>query len=397
MRSAYNKKVLERIALLWDENMSAVEKWDVLHDGLVDAGSELLGRDCRRQPDWYKDSFDILQPLITSRNALFARWLQCKGHRIRQRYVDMRRTVTAAVRKAKNDWFQQKAKEIESKVQAGVIGDAWKCVRDIQRGRAGLHPTKPKAVRNLNGDLCSTPAESLQRWQQHFNSVLNTSGISSLDLVDSFPSCDVHDDLDVVLSLDEVRNALSLVAGNKAGGRSGILPEMVNVCSDDLLKYLLDLFTSVWDAGCVPQEWRDASLVPVPKKGDLSLCDNWRGISLLDVVGKVLAKVIQQCLQTIVEEEVADSQCCFRCNRGCNDMIFCARQLIEKAVEHYTNAFLLFVDLRKAYDSVPKEAMWMILSKYGIPEKLISIVRSFHDNMQAGISINDGCCSCHCV
>ena len=152
---------------------------------------------------------------------------------------------------------------------------------------------------------------------------------------------------------------------------------------------MLDLFTSVWDAGCVPQEWRDTSLVPVPKKEYLCLCDNWRGMSLLDVVGKVLAKVIHQRLQTIVEEEVADSQCGFRCNRGCNDMIFCARQLIEKAVEYNTKAFLLFVDLRKAYDSLPREAMWMILSKYGVPEKLISIIRSFHNNMQAEISIND--------
>ena len=63
-------------------------------------------------------------------------------------------------------------------------------------------------------------------------------------------------------------------------------------------------------------------LVPVPKKGDLSLCDNWRGISLLDVVGKVFAKVIQQRLQPVVEEVVADSQCGFWCNRGCVDMIF---------------------------------------------------------------------------
>ena len=237
VRSTYNKEVLERIVPLWDDSMSAVEKWDVLCDGLVDAGSELLGRDCGRQPDWYKDSFDILQPLIASCNALFAWWLQCKSHRNRQRYVDMRRTVIAAVRKAKNDWFLQKAKEIESKVQAGVIGDAWKCVRAIQRGRVGLHLTKPKGVTNLNGDLCSTPAERLPRWQQHFNCVLNTSDVFSLDLVDSFPSCDVHYDLAVVASLDEVRHALSLVAGNKAGGRSGILPEMVKVCSDDLLKY----------------------------------------------------------------------------------------------------------------------------------------------------------------
>ena len=54
----------------------------------------------------------------------------------------------------------------------------------------------------------------------------------------------------------------------------------------------------------------------------VSLCDNWRGISLLDVVGKVFAKVIQRCLQTVVEKVVADSQCDFWCNRGCIGMIF---------------------------------------------------------------------------
>jgi len=95
----------------------------------------------------------------------------------------------------------------------------------------------------------------------------------------------------------------------------------------------------------------------LPKKGDWSSCDIWCGISLLNVVGKVFAKIIQKRLQTIVEEEVADSQCGFHCNRGCNDMIFCARQLIEKAIEHNTKAFLLFVDLRKAYDSVPRDVM----------------------------------------
>ena len=41
----------------------------------------------------------------------------------------------------------------------GAVGDAWKYIRDIQRGRAGLKPTKPKAVRKLDGALCTTPVE----------------------------------------------------------------------------------------------------------------------------------------------------------------------------------------------------------------------------------------------
>ena len=69
---------------------------------------------------------------------------------------------------------------------------------------------------------------------------------------------------------------------------------MVKVCSHKLLQYLVQIFGNVWESKVVPQDWGDALLVPVPKKDDLFLCGNWRGISLLDVVGKVFAKLIQQ-------------------------------------------------------------------------------------------------------
>ena len=73
----------------------------------------------------------------------------------------MRRSVANSVRKAKNNWFQQKAQEVEDKVMQGV--GAWKDISDLQRGKAGLLPTRPKAVRNLDGKFCATPADSLWR------------------------------------------------------------------------------------------------------------------------------------------------------------------------------------------------------------------------------------------
>ena len=56
------------------------------------------------------------------------------------------------------------------------------------------------------------------------------------------------------------------------------------------LDYLVYLFRKVWQEGCVPQEWKDDLVVPIPKKGGLSLCDNWRGISLLDIGGSCTLK-----------------------------------------------------------------------------------------------------------
>ena len=138
----------------------------------------------------------------------------------------------------------------------------------------------------------------------------------------------------------------------------------------------------------VPKDWTDAVLIPIPKKGDLSNCDNWRGISLLDVVGKVVARILQDRLQQLAEEELPESQCGFRKGRGCSDMIFAKRQLVEKSWEHQSKTFFLFIDLRKAYDSVPCEALWQVLAKLGMPDSTIQLIKAFHQGMQATIQLD---------
>ena len=176
----------------------------------------------------------------------------------------------------------------------------------------------------------------------------------------------------------------------KAGGMNGLLPDVLKCCGGALLDYILTFFQTVQEVRCVPSEWRDALLVPVPKKGDLSCYDNWRGISLLDVMGKLFARVLNDRLQLVVEEAVSDLQCGFRAGRGCVDMTFCVRQLVEKAIEHNTKLFLLFVDLRKAYDSVLRAALWCTLQKYGVPDVMIELIRSLHDGMSATVTVGGG-------
>ena len=131
----------------------------------------------------------------------------------------------------------------------------------------------------------------------------------------------------------------------------------------------------------------DEILVPIQKKGNLHSCDNWRGIALLDVVGKLVARIVQSRLQIVAEQELPESQCGFRRGHGCTDMIFVVRQLAEKAVEHQATQYFVFVDLKKAYDSVPREAMWMVLRKMGVPEVLVEIVKFFHKDVKARVRL----------
>ena len=72
-----------------------------------------------------------------------------------------------------------------------------------------------------------------------------------------------------------------------------------------------------------------------------------------------------------------------RKGRSCADMTFTVHQLVEKSLEHESKAFFTFIDLKKAYGFVPRQAMWKALEKLGVPEKTIQLIVSFHQNMKA--------------
>ena len=69
-------------------------------------------------------------------------------------------------------------------------------------------------------------------------------------------------------------------------------------------------------------------------------------------------------------------------------MIFTVHQLLEKSLEHKSKAFFTFIDLKKAYDSVPRQAMWKALEKLDVPEETIQLIASFHQDMKATIRLD---------
>ena len=111
--------------------------------------------------------------------------------------------------------------------------------------------------------------------------MLNIRSSFLADAVDEVLNHPVDDSLDDPPSENEVLEALMKIKCDKAGEKNGVLPELLKCCSGSLLDQLVELFQMVWKEGSVPQEWKDALVVPIPKKGDLSQCDNWRGVSLL--------------------------------------------------------------------------------------------------------------------
>ena len=97
------------------------------------------------------------------------------------------------------------------------------------------------------------------------------------------------------------------------------------------------------------------------KKVDKPDCSNYTGISLLPTTHKILSSTLLSRLTPKAEEIIGDHECGFRRRRSTTDHIFCIRQALEKKWEYNEAVHNLFIDFKKVYDSVRREALYNIL------------------------------------
>ena len=136
----------------------------------------------------------------------------------------------------------------------------------------------------------------------------------------------------------DVRNAIKKLKCHKAAGVDGIFAEILKIHEDIswVVKWIHRVILLVWRIEKVPHDWQKAILVPLYKgKGDRSVCDSWRGISLLSVVGKVFSHILLERLVRTFDSRLSEAQAGFRKVRGCADQIFTIRRVMEQAAEKH--------------------------------------------------------------
>ena len=179
--------------------------------------------------------------------------------------------------------------------------------------------------------LITDKPASLNRWAERFSAVLNRPADINAEAIARLPQVETNTDLDRPPSEEEVKKAINQLSTGKAPGADAIPVELYKHGGDTLLQKLTDLFSRMWDDEVIPQQLKDASIIHLYKKGNRQHCDNYRGISLLAIAGKILARVMLNRLIVHLEHGLLpESQCGFRGGRGTVDMIFAARQMQEK-------------------------------------------------------------------
>ena len=204
--------------------------------------------------------------------------------------------------------------------------------------------------------------------------------------------------LGVQPTMQELTDAIRSLANKKAVGPNGVFIELFKtpLNGDPALRLrLLDIVVRIWRGSEVQQQWKYVIIMVLHKKKDRTECGNYRGISLVAHAGKILLKIIARCLSEYCERVgiLPEEKGGFRPNRSTTDMMFVICRFQELARKKRIPLYVCFIDLTKAYDSVDQTSLWTVLTRFGVPQNMISVIRQFHDGLRACARLHDRVCS----
>ena len=255
-----------------------------------------------------------------------------------------------------------------------------------------------QCVRDEEGKLLRDKGRIRERWVRFFRSLLNSeSDMLDADIPKRLPPHTVASALGIEPTKEEIATAMKAMANAKAVGPDGLPAELLKLGLQQdrtILREFHRLTILIWRQGKVPQQWKDAVITVLHKKGDKTECGNYRGISLVSHTVKVLLKVVARRLSAYCEAKgpLPEEKCGFRPDRSTMDMMFVVRRLQGVGRKAGVSLHMCFIDLQKAYDTADRTLLWQVIARIGVPPQMI-VIRQFHDGMRACVRPDDGVCS----
>ena len=192
------------------------------------------------------------------------------------------------------------------------------------------------------------------------------------------------------ITVEEIRNQLAKMKGNKTSGPDLIPIEVWKKMGEQGIAFLEKVLNKAITSG-IPSSWRLSELTPLFKgKGFILECSNYRGIKLiiLSHTLKLLERIIDQRVRNMLD--LGNIQFGLRRGRSTTDPVFALKILQEKYSEKQKDLHMVFVDLKKAYDRVPRYLIWWAMRKRSVPEGYVMVIQDMYRGTKTRVKTRCG-------
>ena len=279
-----------------------------------------------------------------------------------QRYCSIKKEYRKQLKTSKKLFHRTTSSRIEQALRTNDVKNLWKQIKGAKRKKHATGIISPgKYVAHFRSIL-QFETENRQEWE------VNSDDLPTVEQLDR-PITEV-----------EVWNVLLKLKSGKAAGISGISGTQLKLVKAQITPFLTQLFNHVFESGHYPSAWTHALLCPIFKgTGSVSKPESYRGIALLDHVGKCFAKILKERLSGWVQDNklLSDNQGGFCKGRSTVDNVLILDTLVKKELEKKGgHLYLALVDIRRAFDVCPRSGILFRLKQLGISKKMFSIIQS---------------------
>ena len=261
--------------------------------------------------------------------------------------------------KEQTEYIQNQIDKIRDSVEDRQSRIAWQTINEVRR--KSTVKAKLKAAKQQ---------ERIKLWKQHFKNLLGNPPKVTHEPITRI----ISKQFDIKLgpfTQEELDSVLRKIKNRKAAGLDEIPPEVWKTRQFDNI--LLRHCNAVYNQNPI-NRWMKGCILPFPKKGDLGLAKNYRGITLTSIAAKIYNALLRNLIEPKIDNILRKNQNGFRRNRSTTSQILTIHRILEGVQAKNLQATLQFVDFTKAFDSIHRRKMEQIQLAYGLPKETVAAI-----------------------
>ena len=291
-------------------------------------------------------------------------------------YRKIRNKASHVLKKARKQYEEKIASDVKDNPKL-----FWTYIRSHMKVRQPI----TKLVKD-NGELTKSDEEAAETFNNYFCSVFTKDK-------QSLPSLSIPDNLEpsLQISRDSVISLLNKLKTDTSPGPDQIHPKILYEIRNEIVEPLTYIFNKSLSESELPSDWKNATVVPIFKKGKKNLASNYRPISLTSVICKLLEKFVRNKLldHLIQNNLICDEQFGFIPGRSCSLQLLDIMEIWTKSIDEKIPVDVIYTDFAKAFDTVSHRELLYKLQNLGITGKLLKWIQNFLSNRKQQVKVKN--------
>lgn len=291
----------------------------------------------------------------------------------REAYINTNKTIRSKIRKAKEEWYEGKCREIEGLLEKNDNFNLHKKVKELTNGSKSK---KHSILLDKNGKMLTDASTKIKRWKEYIEELFEDQRTDNYAYIEG-------DNIGPEITTSEVKYAVQGAKTNKALGPDQIPAEMLKLVEEENLVPITELFNTIYSTGIIPTDWLSSKFITLPKKPNAKQCSDHRTISLMSHTLKIFLKIIHNRIRKKLEDELGDTQFGFRDALGTREALFAFNVLMQRCMDANQPVHVCFLDYNKAFDKVRHDRLIEILMRKNLDSRDVRIINNLYFNQTA--------------